>query len=343
MLRRLLIPLTLLVGFCVVSNANADVFYSGRVDISSSQPNVRLITGYTGVSYTNKVDGDNTSGRVRAVGVVNGLGSTLQNFTSVPFGNNIVAVFALEGKFVGNLATGNLDADFDPVSGGGIGQVRWYDLGTNTIDITDPSSWVNNINSLAVGTIAVFDLVTRPTDILTGPPGPPATTFVNFLNENLINTAGAVQGTTGPEGDARIKLELNSAFALDPTGISTLDPLFVYQPGQIVNPLTPTLIIDLDEIGEGSGAGSVVNTTQLGTIFDAFTGLTGGFLGGGTYTPNDPFGSGDTAQSISGGDIYPGSQVPPGNEVPEPASIIVWSLLAIGGAGYRAMRQRKTA
>ncbi len=350
MLRKFWILATLLAVASLGATAQADVFVSGTVQMNpnsgTTNPNgndtVRQITSFGGYSYTNKVGGDATSGGVRVVGVINNLGSILNGLGSGDANtqSNITAVFALNGQFAGDLNTGNLGANFDP-SVGGSGQIRFYNNDTGIISV-DPSTWVTNILNLDEGLIGVFDLIARPTDFENGEQGFPVVSDVISLTEALVNTARAVQGTTGPEGDATALFQLNTSFDLDLN--SSLAPLFEYlgisPDGGVEDPARGALLVDLDELGSPDGALAGPYLDLFDDIFNTLLpSVGGGFLGGDTYDPTKPFVTGDTSQSISGGDAYPGSMV--SAEVPEPASLIVWSVMAAGGAGLGMIRRRR--
>lgn len=312
--------------------ASADTFFTGRVDTSTALggtnlPGAKLLQIGSGVAYSNKAGGDATSGTVNVVGAAfvptflrnNNAGNTASDAT------RFLAVFALQGDFVGDLAANNLQVDFE----GGLGQVRFYDLGAGgggNVDFSDPSTWT--AGATLVGQI---DLTGRPTGILQGPPGGVATEQAIGFNAAEVNTASGVAGVLGAQTDASV------IFSFDESNVA--NTYFDFLASYLVDPDSPAFLIDLitQVIGDN---GIEANVADLEALFLAMLGQ--------DFTPGadiyDPstlgVGTGDVAGSIQiGGRIIPGSLV--GVEIPEPASMITWTSILVSGAGIGWMRRRR--
>lgn len=312
------------------SVTRADIFFSGRVDVDPTLGGnvvtaVKEFSGFSGHSYTNL---DPATGAVTALGFAQFSTSRAGLLTGVPASpsQRLVAVFALQGQFTGNVGLNQLAADFNA----GLGQMRVYDFGSApVIDPSNPATWVPNIGNLSQGVVATFNLTNRPDAIFKGPPGGTATSDVLGFQASQVNTASTTSGDIGLQGDATIKFLYESGTLLDFTPA-----------GYLVNPASPDLLVDIDELLELSVAqafeSNAANLANLQTIFS-------GFLGVNYVKPGDTFNptllgtTGDTSQTINGGLGVPGSQVA---GIPEPATILGFTLLCAGGLGFRLLRRR---
>lgn len=346
MLRKLAVLIVALATLAS-STAVADTFYSGFVDVNSQQTGTmnnttmasRMVAG-SGMSFTNAAGG----------GIVNAVGYT--TITSAQFNNlsqnrsmagantSIVAVFALQGNF--NADLGPLGVDFTS------GQVRLYHVSNfdgEEVTPFNPLSWVGAANAsgflAALGDpIAEFNLASKPDYLQTGdsiglqnPSG-----FSGFDNAASTNTAVSQAFPDGSGGSAQILVNYDpsSGTYFDFNGL-----------GYLMDPSNPQLLINVDQsLVSGQGASNGLDSLGpdglglLGDIFETFLPGGGQFVpDGDEYDPTNPGLTGDAMQGINGVFAIPGSTVLSQQEVPEPASIIVWgALTAIGGA-YGARRR----
>ncbi len=334
--------LTLLAGMAVITAgltetpARADVFYSGRVDVNPAFggnviAGVKEFSGYSGYNFSNL---DQATGIVTVLGFAQFSTSRSLQFQGVPANpsDRLVAVYALQGRFTGNLMTGDLSADFN----GGLGAMRIYDhVVSPLIDSLNPATWVDNIANLNQGVVSAFDLGLRPTATLQGPPGGLATIDMTGFDPTRVNTANATVGEIAPSATANVKFHYLSG--------GEGGTLLNYNvPGYLVNPLDPTLLVSLTqriakaESEAWAAAGNLPNTE---TVFKGLLGVD--FVkAGDTFDPHLLGANGDTILAGNGGTAIPGSQTP----VPEPAalasSLVGSGLLSAVGMLYRRLRRK---
>jgi len=321
------------------ATSRADTFFTGRADFNGSLAggvNVldakRTNFDSGAISYSNVFTAAAPPAGQAAVGnKVNTIGyvvlssATVGN-TTTPFGtsNRITAVYALQGTIT-NANPLSTTVRYDS------GTVRVYDRGVTTgINNEMPSQWVTNIANLNQGVIATLGLDGIPTAVLQGPPDGLLTESLVVVDPSAINSA---------------KVNITAAVG------NTADLLFNYLSGpfvtdfDVVDPKNPQLFVRLNETLQSATFNP--NQTDLNTIFNAFLPGKGPFSTIGTGTGSD-FGPGglgnpDTTFANDGGFAVPGAtQV----EIPEPASMLVWGLIA-GGCGvyggFRRFRARKTS
>jgi hypothetical protein len=240
------------------------------------------------------------------------------------------AVFALSGRFDATIGGGPLGADFDPLTGPGSGIVNVYVRDTSPggqgfIDASNPDTWV----PAGVTLLGTFNLVPRPTAIEQGAPGGVLTDDVVGFNPNDINTA-FTSDQVGEGGRAAVKA------SYDPTSGTFFD--FT---GLIENPADPTIIAQLDERLEINIAQLLLATGGVAKLEALYAALTGGgdfTPGGDPFNPLAPAATGDTSQLIQGDFAIPGSQIV--QVIPEPTSLLAFTLLLGGGLGARVLRRR---
>ncbi len=322
---------------------NADTFFSGRVDLDAAlggdaTVGIKRFQGFGGHSYTNL---DPATGVVNAVGFAQGSNSIAG---PGPAGDPASPNLRLNFVFgISGTATGPFAADFDPATGGAVGQLRVYDFGANSGATAGiPSTWVPDINNLDTGLIAVFDITTRPDDVQKGPPGGITTDDLLGVIADDINRAAVTSGDIGANGQASLK------FLYDEN--NPLSTFFDFTPaGYLVEPDSQDLLVNINEVTENSTFINVFNPvpqnlTDLSTIFTALTGGAAGQFVPPTdlagFDASNPALTGDTSQFIEGGFAVPGSQQQQ-QVVPEPASILMWALFGLGAVGFVAVQRRK--
>ncbi len=297
--------------------AHADtVFFSGRVDVNPAFggnviTGVKDFSGLSGYNYSNL---DRSTNTVTVLGFAQFSTSMAGSALGIPAdpSQRLVAVYALQGTFTGNLNTNTLSADFNL----GLGAMRVYDfVNSAVLNVLDPGTWVKDINNLSKSAVAEFDLAERPAAMQQGPPGGIDTDSLFTFDPTKVNTA---RGTVGniAQGSATADVKFHYLGSGDPNVQTLLD----YSPaGYIVNPLDPTLLVSLTErLDSGSStdwniAGNLANTEKV------FQGLLGVLFvkPGDTFNPAGLGANGDTIMAVDGGTGIPGSQTP----VPEPATL----------------------
>lgn len=341
MLRKIGILATLLAAVCFSSTAQADVFVTGQTNINGAIQNNGTGLNYAGarnfglgsngISFTNfqGAGAPGSGGVITAVGFAILDGSANVNggvgpaYTTSP---NLVGVYALRG-----VENGAFGASFNE----GVIQVFDRSLAagaTPAIFPLNPSSWTQG-NDI----VAQFNINNTPINaVLQGPPGGVATEPLLVPNPGAINDA-EVDTTAGVGTTADFLFSLVSGGLFTPLGGSDdffirLNQLIAFPTGIPDQAALAALVAQLNDLFDDL-------MTDGG--FDPGNGFSYGNPGDGTvYNPLAGPNSGDTVQTNTGGLVVPG-QVVPVTEIPEPASLIVWSVLAAGGAGLGMIRRRR--
>lgn len=338
MLRKIGILATLLAAVCFSSTAQADVFVTGQTNINGSIQNNGLGSnalgarnfglGSNGISFTNFQGGaPGTGGAITAVGFALLDGSYNANGGVGAFSQSgaLIGIYALRGvengAFGASFTEGVIQVfDRTPLGGGAAPSINPFDT----------STWAPGSDM-----VAQFNINNTPISaVLQGPPGGNATEPLIVPNPAAINDA---------------TVNLNAA-----TG-TTADFLFSLVSGTLFTPLggSDDFFIRLNQLISGTTGlpdQAAVNAliAQLNPLFNTLM-TAGGFAPGSGFsfgaggTVYDPLGgpaNGDTIQTNTGGLVVPG-QVIPVTEIPEPASLIVWSVMAAGGMGLGMIRRRR--
>jgi len=320
----------------LTGNATTGLTFTGTTN------NIIEVDVSNGVSYNNSFSAGAAApgDRIQTVGVATfnlGLGQPLQapapgtGVSPIP-NHNIVGVFALTGTQQAT-PVGTLADQFRT------GQLRLYDLGTNGISLANPATWVPNIAILSQGLLQTYNLTFQ-----VGPgagvhqavvAGPAAT------GQNVNQPGGSLQDVGIANIGSPFNASGNVLFTNATPGAGTftvtnpagfVDGLFVHVDQTSVS----TAPFDL-----GLGAAGVANLNLLSLGFGQglFADAT---LPGGTFNPQGPpFTNGDIAQ-LTSGKTYPviiPLTTPTAPTIPEPASLIVWGLLAAGGSCYGSVRR----
>lgn len=338
MLRKIGILATLLAAVCFSSTAQADVFLTGQTNINGSiqnngggvnAPGARNFgLGSNGISFTNfhgNVAGQ--GGVITAIGFSLLDGSQNTNGTVSPFSStgSMIGIYALRGVENGQFGASFTEGVIQVFDRTSIGQA--FPPGINPLN---PSTW-NPTNDL-VGTFKINN--TPINAVLQGPPGGQATEPLVVPNPGAINDATVeVVAGAGTTADFLFSLLGGSLF----TQLGANDDFFIR-----LNQLFQSPTLTEDQLTD------LIN--QLNPLFDALM-AAGGFANGGNntfsygvggtvYNPLGGPANGDTIQTNTGGLVVPGQTVPV-TEIPEPASLIVWSVMAAGGAGLGMIRRRR--
>lgn len=340
MLRKLWILATLLAAISLGTTAQADVFVTGQTNINGSiqnngsgvnAPGARNFgLGSNGISFTNfhgNVAGQ--GGVITAIGFSLLDGSQNTNGTVSQFSStgSLIGIYALRG-----VENGQFGASFNE------GVIRVFDRTSvgqplpPGINPLDPSTW-NPTNDL----VAQFNINNTPINaVIQGPPGGQATEPLVVPNPGAINDATVdINAGVGTTADFLFSLVSGSLF----TQLGANDDFFIR-----LNQLFQSPTINQAQVD--------ALIAQLNPLFDALM-AAGGFANGGTntfsygppgsgtvYNPLGGPANGDTIQTNTGGLVVPGQTVPV-TEIPEPASLIVWSVMAAGGAGLGMIRRRR--
>lgn len=332
--------------------ARADTFVTGTVDFSGgsliANDARRANIDSAGVSYTNAWStgpggvpalGD----KVTAVGFVKISGAQVGVATSSATPDRLVALYAIQGTIVdANPAT--LRAAFTA------GQVRVYDRGSGAgLLQNDPDTWLGAATPISAGALnsdlGRYDITNAPTAVVQGLPGGTTTEALVPFNLALINTSGVnlAAGVGSTTSEFVFRENVDGSFTNDyNVGLINPDDILDDSPvGDIFVRLNQTLSSATGGLAPVGGTGDLntIFTTFLGGTFDSGS-------GGGTYNPAaglGPNGNGDVIQQNDGGFVVPGGR-PQQEEIPEPTSILLFSVIGIGGMAYRLRRRlRKTA
>jgi hypothetical protein len=335
MLRKIWIFATLLAVISLGNSAKADVLVTGPVGFNN--PNVFVpggtqvpgnpvgpsglatLAGSSGISFTNAwSNGAPAVGdKVTAIGfslvssfTMSDTGIGLTNFPTV-----VVGVFALEGQIT-QVGANGLTAAFTS------GAVNLYNTGNPTVLGNNPSTWVpgGNVNAAPLASFTLTD----PGAVVPGPGGAPVNLFAG-------NTAEVVFDNVNTDGD----LLFDFVGAMDVMGDQFIEYL---------NSLNPGLHVNINELFQSVTAGEYgLDAADIAFLNSLFAALLGGsFTGDGPGEDFNPLGNGsngDTIQTLSYEANF-GNFVD-NTEVPEPASLIVWSVMAAGGAGIGMIRRRR--
>jgi hypothetical protein len=229
------------------------------------------------------------------------------NFTS---NHAIIGVFALQGTQQPP-AAGTLQALFTS------GVLKVFDLGANTngtFNVTNPATW--GPNTAGATLLATFNLAPA-SNTLPGPLG--------------ANIAQPVLGQNTGIADLTSPFDSQGNFIFSAAGADT-----ILTPPQPFDGLQVVLDEKLKTTpGSGLVAGGVAG---LDSIFNSFLGVnTSPFVNSqGGFNPDGTGANGQTVQ-VAGSDVFPTQTVT--QEIPEPASLLLWG--AVGGLGvvWRARRK----
>jgi hypothetical protein len=353
MLRKLSFLAALVALLVGATAANADVFYSGTFNANGSVAggaNVAnassLNLGGGGISYNN-VFGSGAGGAsvvgdtIVAVGFVPIIGANVATNSNVSFGlanNNLVAVYAFQGHVTS--PPPNAGASFQIEQAGNSGVIVIMDRSAVAglpagLNITNPTTWVNDINNLSNGQVARLTINNLPTTApfyAPGVPGPLTTEIPPVVNPANINTANT-QFNASVQSAPEFKLEivnggtfLTNPQVFAPDGSVRLDYamyLLLNQQVPISQATVPADITNLNKIAQALLGRDFANNSTTGSQYDN----------------NIAGGSGDIALNNTGGRAIFGGQFAQ-TEVPEPASLLVWSVIA-AGAGVGMVRRRR--
>jgi hypothetical protein len=354
MLRKLSFLAALMALLVGATAANADVFYSGTFNANGSVGggnNVAnassLNLGAGGVSYNN-VYGTGPGGSsvvgntIVAVGFVPLIGANVNTNSNQSFGlanNNLVAVYAFQGTVTSPPI--NAGASFQIENPNNKGVIIIMDrsaVAGGGLDITNPSTWVNNLSDLTQGRVATLAINNLPTDspyYARGLQGGPTVELPPVSNPANINTANT-QFNASVQSAPEFKLQivdggtfLTNPQVFSPDGSIRLD----YAMYLLLNQQLP---LDQTDVPADVAKLNLIAMQLLGTNF-----ATGIGTNGSDYNNIIASGSGDIALNNTGGRaIFGGQFAPATTEVPEPASLLVWSVIA-AGAGVGMVRRRR--
>jgi hypothetical protein len=295
-----------------------------------------------GVSYTNAFASvGNTPGSRTAQNndIVHELGVdlfpsgfTLGGPTSNLLNNtNVTAVFAGTGTITSTIPGGGvLAASFQQLV------VNIYNRGSTAIDRNDPSTW--GVNAANLINQYVLHVAPGGSSVQQGfnPPGFALTVSAGINNAGIANPANGVTS--------------QSFFIIDHTAAGN---------GPNYMGATP-LEVELNELLQQStqtGVGGVLNQANANAVFQTLFASAGLVPNGGnffsapdgatdtSFAPSGPpqFVNGDTVQT-AGATVFPLQSTTSFPGVPEPASMLLWGLGAIGVSAYvRRRRAQKSA
>lgn len=324
------------------------VFVTGTMNVNSSDvgflpypgnyqgfQSVDFLTGAGTNSYTNAWTAGNSNpnipaagDKVTSVGVLGlsnfgksyslsgGAGTSMAYLTSGQF----VAVYALQGVLSSNTSLAN----FDP-SVGGKGVIEIISLtNPSTFNPSNPNTW---LAGTVVGTLTITG---RPSSSI------PGSAFTHGAETDFADNIGLLNGSGVNTASAAI------------SGGALLNPnaqfQFVWQGGSLISGFNgldqnPDFFVNLTQ-ALTTTTPSNPGDTDLNSIFDTLMGLpstTDGFAvpggGGNDYDPTPLITNGDAEELNQGGFAVPGAIVP------EPASMVLWSVFGAGFA-LSALRRR---
>ncbi len=309
-------------------------FYSGRVDVNPAlggtiTVGVKEFSGFSGFNYSNLDQATNTVTVLGFAQFSTSRAGLLQGTPANP-SQRLVAVYALQGQFTGNLITGNLSADFN----NGLVAMRVYDFGLSpVINPLDPGTWVPNIGNLNQGVVATFGLGKRPDALLQGPPGGIFTDPMATFDPAKVNTARTTLNEIARSATADVKFH----YLGGGDGGTMLD---YTPPGYILNQEEPTLLVSLTQRLAATESAAWNALGNLPDTLIVYNGLLGTSVvkPGDVLTPSTFGANGDVILATNGGTAIPGSQVP---EPTALASTLVGSgLLSSISLLYRRIRRR---
>lgn len=310
--------LWVIVAVSVPAHADVLPFYSqlGTVNApGGSIPNVSALNSIGGAIYVNSASNATMDAGTMSLGVLpisnatlamGGLG--MPNFGA---GNIGVMVLGIEGRTVE--INGVRAAAFDS------GVARVYSVPLSTFSTADPVSWTN-------GTLLASYVLADPTSTLQGNPNAQAVIFT----QNVINTI-AENTATANQAQGRL--------LFDEDGTQNFINSTTFNPTNLGNPTNiEMLLLDIGETIQIPNGALPANYQASVAALDALSALLGlsQFSSYGVFKPQDPSTSFDYAAAFNGR-LIPGVQF---QEVPEPASLVVWSMMFMAGLGAYKTRKR---
>jgi len=310
----------MIVAVSVPAHADVLPFYSqlGTVNApGGSIANVSALNSIGGAIYVNSQSNIPNGTPTMSLGVLpisnatlamGGLG--MPNFGA---GNIGVLVLGIQGSTV--TINGNVRAAaFDT------GVARVYSVPLSSFSTANPASWTN-------GTLLASYLLSDPTNTLQGNSNAQAVTF----SQSVINTI-AENTATANQAQGRL--------LFDEYGTQNFINSTTFDPPAAGNPWYPEqLLLDIGETIQTPSGALPANYQASLAALDALSQLLGlsKFSSYGAFNPQDPSTSFDYAAAFNGR-MIPG--IPLQTEVPEPASLVVWSMMFMAGLAAYKTRKR---
>lgn len=314
----------MIVAVSVPAHADVLPFYSQLGTVSApggSIANVSALNTIGGAIYVNSQSTAQGVGTM-SLGVLpisnaslasGGLG--MPNFGA---GNMGVVVLGIQGSIapiggVGGVAAASFDT----------GVARVYSVPLASFSTANPASWTN-------GTLLASYSLALAADTLQGNPDAQAAIFSNaFMNTIAANMA------TSNQAQGRLLFNEN--------GSQNFINLTTFNPGIMQDLVLPEqLLMDIGETLEVPSGILPAGYQASAASLDALALLLGlsKFSSYGTFDPYNPGSSYDYVAAFNGR-LIPGGQI--GGivrEVPEPASLVVWSMMFMAGLGAYKTRKR---
>lgn len=309
----------MIVAVSVPAHADVLPFYSQLGTVSAPGGSIANVSALNTIGGAIYVNSQSTAGGVgtMSLGVLpisnatlamGGLG--MPNFGA---GNIGVVVLGIEGSIapIGGVAAASFDT----------GVARVYSVPLASFSTANPASWTN-------GTLLASYVLSNPTNTLQGNANAQAVIF----SQSVINT---IAENTAATNQAQGRLLFGEDGTQDFINSLTFDPPAAGDP---LNP--EQLLLDIGETIQVPNSALPANYQASVAALDALSMLLGlsKFSSYGAFNPQYPSTTYDYAAAFNGR-LIPGVllQAP---EVPEPASLVVWSMMFMAGLGAYKTRKR---
>jgi hypothetical protein len=334
MIQRLILALAL--AFGLVTSVHADTFVTGTETVNQSafggNPSYNMVNRITGTSlggyefanditHTTPTVGDLVN--IVVVDKITGYIQTGGTNQNPGFGaNNVLMVSALQAQIT-STGLGVINTKFLSSS------IGFY-LNTGGYNPQNPSTWGASIAGVFQTPTAITSLVNPPTNVVPGPNGQGDLFLASQINGSTVNT-GANQ-----QSESRI----------------LYGPLICGTPAFVVPDFVPgqsafgQFVQTVEQLNSGT-LPDLTTGTQQADLNAIFTGLdpTAGSpfatFGSGTatdFTPDPLVATGD-GEFTFGLNVDPGNVFPLAPPIPEPASMLLWGLVAAGSGLAGSVRR----